>query len=81
MLKKLLFCVICVTLFNLCYYITNSFTYALTGMFALILYGVWLIRFEIGIPLSKEKRAKNSKKRHQKFKEAHDKNTRDNPTI
>ncbi len=81
MIKKIIFGVVSICSFGFCYYFTDSIKYSLIGTLAVIAYGFWVIRVELGIPLSKEKRAQKSKKIYQDFKEAHDKNCRNNPTI
>ena len=81
MTKKIIFGIVSICSFGFCYHFTDSIKYSLIGTLVIIAYGLWFIRVELGIPFSKEKRAQKSKKIHQDFKEAHDKNSRDNPTI
>lgn len=81
MAKKIIFGIVCIATFALCYYFTNSMKYAFIGMLVSIGYGFWLIRVELGIPFSKEKREQQIKDRFKEFKKEHDKNSRDNPTI
>ncbi len=81
MLKKGVIIIIAVAAFSLLYYLTSSVVFSLLLFFLVILYGIWTIRFELGINLNKSQRTQEIESKLNDYKESHIKRSKDNPTI
>ena len=81
MRKKIIFGIVSISLFRVCYYFTKSMKYSLIGLLVVLIYGFWLIRFELGLSMDKEERDRKTKKLNSDFKKRLDKCRKENPTI